>query len=112
MSCCTRARLLVAELLLALGALPLTAMIAGSLFAVHPIGVEQLMIVTGRAELMALLFSLAALLLFIKQDRTSALLGGIAYGAALLAKESAIILPLWLAAAYYVRQEPLRATNA
>src|SRR5262249_51849639 len=101
--------LLIAELILALGALPLTAFLAGSLFAVHPIVVEQLMIIAGRAELMGLFFSLVTLLLFLKESRGAKIVGALSFIAALLAKESSVMTPALLALVLYVRKAPPRA---
>ena len=41
---------------------------AASLFAVHPIGVEQLMIIAGRAELFGFTFTLLTLLFLLRDD--------------------------------------------
>lgn len=101
--------LLTMELILALGYLPLTALLAGCLFAVHPIVVEQLMIIAGRAELMGLFFLLAAILLFLRNTRRSAIAAWLAYVLALLCKETGVLLPFALALVYYARQEPRTA---
>jgi hypothetical protein len=98
--------ILVAELILLLGFSALAAFLTASLFAVHPIVVEQLMIIAGRAELMGLFFSLLALILFLKEGRRWAFAGGAAFIAALLVKESTIVLPALLALVFYIRKEP------
>jgi protein O-mannosyl-transferase len=97
--------ILVAELAICIGLPALTALLAGCLFAVHPIGVEQLMIIAGRAELMGLFFSLATILLFVKNTRQTIAWGWVAYIAALLSKESSVVIPFLLALVFYVRQE-------
>ncbi len=71
------------------------ALIAGLLFAVHPVHVEAVANVVGRAELMAALFAILAVRL--------ALTGGgvawsaLAFGAALLCKENAAVTPALIA---------------
>jgi hypothetical protein len=56
--------LLVVELVLALGFPPLAALLTACLFVVHPIVVEQLLIISGRAELIGLSFALVTTLLW------------------------------------------------
>jgi len=84
---------LLGELIIALGLGPLAALLAGCLFAVHPIGVEQLMIIAGRAELMSFCFMLASLLCFLQEGPLFVLAGSAAYVLALFSKESAIVTP-------------------
>lgn len=86
--------LLLAEFVLALGFSPLIALITASLFAVHPIAVEQLIIIAGRAELMGFFFSLLTLLLILKKRKIAIGLGCLAYGLALFSKESSVIVPV------------------
>ncbi len=97
---------LSSELALVLGMSPLAAFIVGSLFAVHPIAVEQLMIVAGRAELMVFFFSMAAILLLVRPGRHSLVWGWLAYLLALLSKENAVMVPFLLSLVLYARQEP------
>ncbi len=97
--------LLIAELILALGFPLLTAFLAGSLFAVHPIGVEQLMIVSGRAELMGLFFTLSTLLLLLRKTPRAIAFGYFSFIAAVMSKESGVVAPALLALVYYVRKE-------
>ena len=76
----------------------LIAFVAALLFAVHPIHTEAVSSVVGRSELLAAGFLLAAWL-FHLQDRF--LLASLAFGLALLSKESAIgLLPIALAGDY------------
>jgi tetratricopeptide (TPR) repeat protein len=96
--------LLIAELALALGVLPLTALVTACFFAVHPIVVEQLMIIAGRAELMGFFFCLVSVLFFLKEDPGWWLTGGLAYGAGLLAKESTLIAPFLIGSAFWYRR--------
>ncbi len=79
---------------------PSTALAAALLFALHPVHCEAVDSITGRSELLALLFSLAALLLFLRAldlagPRRRALLAGalVAYAAAALSKETGLMLP-------------------
>ena len=100
--------LLVNELLIALGLDLLLAGLAASLFAVHPIIVEDLLMVSGRGELMGLFFMLLSLILCLRPSRRSQVLGWMAFFLALLSKESAAIMPALLAAAFYFRKESHR----
>jgi hypothetical protein len=85
--------ILVAELALLLSLGPLTALLVGCLFAVHPIAVEQLMIIAGRAELMGLFFTLLSLLFVVKKGPLGLLVGSAAYVLGLFSKESVIATP-------------------
>ncbi len=79
---------------------------AALLFALHPLHVEVVANIKGRDEILALLFSLTALLLVLRHARSGGLaplaLGGLAFLLALLAKENAItflaVVPLTIAA--------------
>ncbi|MBI3291610.1 MAG: tetratricopeptide repeat protein [Elusimicrobia bacterium] len=62
---------------------------------------------TGRAELMSLFFSLTSLLLCLR-GFPSVLMGSLAYGLALLSKESAIMTPALVALVLYFKRQPLR----
>ncbi len=85
---------LVGELVLALGFLPLTALLVASFYAVHPIIVEQLLIIAGRAELFAFLFSLLALLALLRKGMAWLVAAATCTAAALLFKESSVVLPV------------------
>ncbi len=81
-------------------------LLAGLLFAVHPIHTENVAWIAGRTDLLALLFSVAALLLHLASPRPATrALAAAAYALGLLAKEmSVVVLPwLWLVEA---RREP------
>lgn len=72
--------------------------VAAALFAVHPLHTEVVDIVTGRAELLAALFVLLALLVALRRGRLHRTLTAVCCAAALLSKESAAtFLPLLLA---------------
>lgn len=78
------------------------AVLGGLLFAAHPVHVEAVANVVGRAELMAGVFCLAVLVLWVRSDATSALQPRrviavtVLYALALLSKESAIMLPVMI----------------
>ena len=82
----------------ALGAGTVAATGAAALFAVHPIHVEAVANVVGRAELLAALFSLATLWLVLRAWRTGRRIQGWAAGGTLLlalcSKEVALATPL------------------
>jgi hypothetical protein len=71
-----------------------TALTAGILFVVHPIGVEQLLIIAGRAELMAALFTLAAVVAVQQGTRKGDVAGGLFCLLAAFSKESGVVAPL------------------
>ena len=85
--------ILLTELLLLLGFSSAAALATGSLFAVHPIIVSELLMVSGLPEIMCFFFSLATLLMLMKRGRSA--WAGIFFGLALLSKESALAVPLY-----------------
>jgi tetratricopeptide (TPR) repeat protein len=98
--------LLVVLLLRRLGFAPLTAVVSGALFAVHPIHTESVAWIAGRTDLMAFaLASLAFLVHLVGLDerrspprrRLLAIAAGVCFALALLAKEMAVVLIPWLA---------------
>jgi protein O-mannosyl-transferase len=98
--------LLLYQLFLLLGFGGLAALLAGALFAVHPIIVEPMLMVSGRGEMLGLFFGLASLLFFLQKKRTGLVWGSAAYVLALLSKEGAVMTPVLLAAAFYYKKEP------
>lgn len=74
-----------------------TGAVAGALFALHPAGQEAVYWISARFDLLATGLGLASLLLY-SSDGRPYLLGVFAFGLALLAKESAIALPVILLA--------------
>jgi protein O-mannosyl-transferase len=94
------------------------AWIAAALFAVHPVHVEAVANVVGQAELLAALFTISALYLYVTKRRSNSL-GGVGsaaivllYAAACLSKEHGAMLPaLLLAAEFTIIQDatPMRA---
>jgi tetratricopeptide (TPR) repeat protein len=87
---------LVYLLLLRLGAAAVAAALGAAVFAVHPVHVEAVANIVGRAEMLATLFFLLACLLHLRRGVRPALrIGGITlcYFLALGAKEIAVTLP-------------------
>lgn len=72
------------------------AFIAAALFAVHPIHTEAVTWISGRAEILAALFTLTAIHLSLAQRRALRYLTPVAAFLAVASKESAIVLPLAL----------------
>ncbi|HEX7052145.1 MAG TPA: tetratricopeptide repeat protein [Longimicrobiales bacterium] len=88
--------LLVFALLLELGVGTAGATLGGAIFAVHPVHVEAVANVVGRAELLAALFFLTACLLYLRRGvppwlRVPGL--AVCYFLALASKEHAVMLP-------------------
>lgn len=81
------------------------SLIAGFLFAVHPIHTEAVAWISGRAELLAALLSLAAWLCYLHATSSETRRRGafitslVLFFGALLSKENALMLPLAMAAA-------------
>jgi hypothetical protein len=67
------------------------ALVGALLFAVHPVHVEAVANVVGRAEMISAFFFLSACLFWMRPGRGAGVL--VCFGLALLAKESAITLP-------------------
>lgn len=90
---------------------PAVGLIAGLLFAVHPLHVESVANVVGRAELMAAAGYAAALLCAIRAEGRRVYLWGVALGAALAigSKEIAVTLPAAVFLVYAARGSSLRA---
>ena len=82
------------------------ATIAGLLFALHPVHVEAVANIVGRAELMCALGVVGALILFFRpltNVRVVAIVGCMIF--AILSKEQGLLLPLMLLAALPARRE-------
>ncbi|MFA5975555.1 MAG: tetratricopeptide repeat protein [Elusimicrobiota bacterium] len=97
--------LLAAELVAAFGFSALVALSTGCLLAVHPIVVEQLMIVAGRAELFGLCFTLLTLLVLFRKGVPSATTASFLFFMGLLYKESVLVLPLLAVLCFALRRE-------
>jgi hypothetical protein len=100
--------LLLYELFLLLGWGSWVALLASSLFVTHPVIVEDLLMVSGRGELMGFFFGLSSILLLCRGGYPSLTLGLPVYGLALLSKESAMVTPAWMAAVLYAQNRKWR----
>ncbi|HVO33289.1 MAG TPA: tetratricopeptide repeat protein [Elusimicrobiota bacterium] len=100
--------ILVDALIIAFGFSPLTALLCATLFAVHPIAVEQLMIIAGRAELFGMTCTLGALLALLQPGAWPWIAAPLIYFIGLLFKESAIVVPLLAALCFYLTSSPGR----
>lgn len=88
---------------------PVPALVAGLVFAVHPVHVEAVANVVGRAELMAACFTLLAV--WAAVVRQSVALSAIAIAAGLLSKENAAVAPALILWAWIVGVAPRPATR-
>ena len=90
---------------------PVTGLVTGLLFAVHPVHVEAVANVVGRAELMAAVGYSAALLCALEVERRPVFVIGVALGAAFAigCKELAATLPATVLLVYVGRGSGLRA---
>jgi len=75
-----------------------SALVAGLAFAVHPVHVEAVANVVGRAELMAAVFTLLSV--YAAVERGSAGWSAVAWTAGLLSKENAAVAPALIVAAW------------
>jgi hypothetical protein len=85
---------------------PLTGLITGLLFAVHPVHVEAVANVVGRAELMAAAAYAGALVCALRAERRPIYLIGVALGAAfgMASKELVATLPATVVLVYIARR--------
>src|SRR2546427_809757 len=81
------------------------ALVAGIVFAVHPVHVEAVANVVGRNELMAAAFTLLAV--YAALERGSVLWSAAALTAGLLSKENAAVAPALVAAAWLLGVRPV-----
>ncbi len=93
---------------------PSVGLIVGLLFAVHPVHVEAVANVVGRAELMAAAGYAAALVCAIRAGQRRVYLIGVVLGAALAigSKEIAVTLPAAVLLVYVAKRSPLRGGAA
>jgi hypothetical protein len=85
----------------ALGFTGMTALMTASLFAVHPIGVEQFLVTSGRTTPLSFFFSLACILFLLRPGRKALALGMGSFVLALLTKEVSVITPVLAALVFY-----------
>jgi tetratricopeptide (TPR) repeat protein len=97
--------ILVVLLLMGLGTGRTAALLAGALFAVHPIHTENVAWIAGRTDVIAFLFGAGSLYLYVltrtegrgPRARIALLVGSlVSFALALLSKEMAILVPLWI----------------
>jgi len=96
---------LVFYLLLWLGLKKNTSFLTALVFAVHPANSEAICNMSGRGDLLSLLFMIVALLLFMRALKGKAILflySVICFVLALLSKESAIVLPFIIVSYTYL----------
>lgn len=88
------------------------ALAAATVFAVHPIHTENVAWISGRTDILAFLFGALSLSLTLRsavtRRATASVAAAVLFALALLAKEMAIVVPLWVAAIVWVqcRREP------
>lgn len=89
---------------------PVIGLVAGLLFAVHPVHVEAVANVVGRAELMAAAGFATALVCALRVERRPVYLIGVAIGAgfAIASKQVAATLPAAVVLVYVARRADLR----
>jgi protein O-mannosyl-transferase len=80
------------------------ALAAGLLFAVHPVHVEAVANIVGRAELMAGLFAIVSVYAALAQDRLW--WSAVALAAGLLSKENAVVAPALIAWGWMMAMAP------
>lgn len=72
------------------------ALISALCFAVHPVVIEQLLIIAGRAEIMALAFTVGAMVSVTQKGCWRLPVSTLLYALACLSKESGIVFPLFV----------------
>lgn len=90
---------------------PAAAMVGGVLFAIHPVHVEAVANIVGRAEMIAATFFLAACLVWTSRTIAATpriLLTALCYALAMFAKESAVVLPAALVLVDVALGAPIR----
>jgi len=89
---------------------PVVGLVTGLFFAVHPVHVEVVANVVGRAEMMAAAGYAAALLCAVRAERKPAYLAGVAAGAAfaMTSKEIAVTLPAAVLLVLWARRADLQ----
>jgi tetratricopeptide (TPR) repeat protein len=100
--------MLLYEFLLVLACTPMTALLTAILFVVHPIGVEGLLAVTGRATFLSFFFGMITLLFLAEPTPERFLLGALGFALALFSKEQSVVLPFYVILVWLVRRVPLK----
>jgi len=83
----------------------LFAFFTGLLFLVHPIHTEAVAYISGRADPLAMIFMMLALVFYIKNN----LIAGAFYAVALLSRENALILPFLILLYHYSFRVKIKA---
>lgn len=103
---------LLYRLLRLLGESERTALLAALLFALHPVHCEAVDSIAGRAELLSLVFTLAAVSVYVRADfappALAACAAAVLYALAAASKESGLCLPLLLGGCALARKDRLR----
>jgi len=81
------------------------ALVAGVLFAVHPVHVEAVANIVGRNELMAATLVLVSL--YAALEKRSVVWSAVAFAAALLSKENAVVTPALIGLAWLIGLRPV-----
>ena len=82
-------------------------MLAGVIFAIHPVHIEPVAFISGRVDVVAAVFFLGGVLLFLRGTPRTALVSAACFAAGLLMKEMAVTLPgILLVAAVVFGQDP------
>lgn len=91
-----------------------SAALAGLLFAAHPIHSESVAWIAGRTDPLAFVLALTATWFALAPTPLARhkLASAAAFALALLAKETAVVVPLWVAAFLFVRGDQARAVAA
>ena len=88
---------------------PAVGLMTGALFAVHPVHVEAVANVVGRAELLAAAWYAGALVCALRAERRAYLVGvAVCSALAIASKEIAVTLPAAILLVWYARQHDLR----
>ncbi len=89
---------------------PTAPLLAALLFAIHPIQVESVMWISQRSILMAAFGALASMLCWDKAEENAHWIAGalLFYAFSLFSKETALLLPLYLALRVESREDPRR----
>jgi len=103
------AGLLLVQFVLALGFPPMTALLTGCLFVVHPGGIEQFLTASGRTTPLSYALTLLCLLAALQEESLKMFVAALAcFAGALWTKEIAIITPALVVLVYLYKEMPLR----
>ena len=103
------AGLLLVQLVLALGFPSMTALLTGCLFVVHPGGIEQFLVASGRTTPLSYAFTLLCLLAALQEESLAMFLTTLlCFAAALWTKEIEIVTPALVVLVYLYKDMPIR----